>query len=109
MKNGNLYWNFQFTGLYNGTEDCRASEEVHVSVESHGFADAYKRAEAMYTALLRTRPDKVYCAYITLRDDGSVSPCNGRGIYATHYISDENITAFFSAGADKCLRLTWRA
>lgn len=106
---GNLYWEFQFIGLFGGAEDCHANEEVNISVESHNFADAYKKAEAMYMALLKTHPDKVYCAHVYLRDDGSVSPCNDRGIYASHYIHNENITAFFSAGADKCMRLTWRA
>lgn len=110
MKNthGNLYWEIEFSGLYNGAEDCYASEEVNILVESHDFADAYKKAEAMYAALLKTHPDKVYCAHIYLRDDGSVSPSNHRGIYATHYINDDHVTAFFSVGADKCWRLTWR-
>ncbi len=105
---GNLYWEIEFTGLYNGAEDCNTCEETHVSVEGHDFADAYNKAEAMYAALLKTHPDKVYCAHVYLRDDRSVSPCNDRGIYVTHYISDENVTAFFSVGADRCLRLTWR-
>jgi len=109
MQKGNLYWEIEFTGLYNGAEDCAACEEVNISVESHNFADAYKKAEAMYAALLKTHPDKVYCAHVYLRDDGSVSPCNGRGIYVTHYIDSDKINAFFAVGADKCLRLTWRA
>lgn len=28
--------------------------------------------------------------------------------YRSNYISEENLSAFFSVGADKCLRLTWR-
>jgi len=111
MKNahGNLYWEIEFAGLYNGAEDCHACEETNVSVQGHDFADVYKKAEAMYDALLKTNPDKVYCAHVYLRDDGSVPPCNTRGIYVSHYIHDEHIAAFFSVGADRCLRLTWRA
>ena len=108
MSKGNLYWEIEFTALYHGAEGCQACEEVSVSVESHDFADAYAKAEAMYDALLKTNPGKVYCAHIYLRDDGSVSPGNERGIYATHYINDDRVAAFFSVGADKCLRLTWR-
>lgn len=107
-KFGNLYWDIEFTGLYKGAEDCRACEEAHISVQSHDFADAYKKAAAMYDALLKTNPDRVYCAQVYLRDDGSVSPCNDRGIYTSNYILDENISAFFSVGADKCMRLTFR-
>lgn len=105
---GNLYWEFQFTGLFDGAEDCCANEDVDISVSSHDFATAYKKAEAMYNALLIINPDRVYCAHVYLRDAGSVSPCNNRGIYASHYINNENIPEFFSVGADKCMHLTWR-
>lgn len=105
---GNLYWVIEFTGLYNGVEGCDGNEEVHISVRSYVFADAYKRAEAMYEALLKTHPSNVYCARISLRDDGSVSHSNRYKIYASNYINEDNITAFFSAGADNCMRLTWR-
>lgn len=108
MQNGNLYWDIEFTGLYNGVEDCYGHEETSISVESHDFADVYKKAKAMYEALLKTCPDKVYCARVYLRDDGSVSPCNNRGIYVTHYINNEHVTEFFSVGAAKCMCLTWR-
>lgn len=106
---GNLYWNFQFTGLFDGAEDCHANEEVDISVSSHDFATAYKQAEAMYHALLKLHPDCVYCAHVYLRDDFSVSPSANSGIYVTHFIDSDKINAFFSAGADRCLRLTWRA
>lgn len=106
---GNLYWNFQFTGLFDGAEDCYANEETSISVSSHDFATAYKQAEAMYSALLKLHPDRVYCAQVYLRDDDSVQPSASHHIYVTHYIDSDKINAFFSVGADKCLRLTWRA
>ena len=106
---GNLYWNFQFTGLFDGAEDCYANEDVSISVSSHDFADAYAKAEAMYTALLKLHPGRVYCAQVYLRDDDTVKPSANHHIYVTHYIDSDKISAFFSVGADKCLRLTWRA
>lgn len=106
-KYGNLYWEIQFTALYNGVADCRGDEQTHVAVQSHDFADAYEKAAAMYDAVLKTQPDRVYCAQVFLRDDGSVQPSAQYGIYVSRYILDEKISAFFSAGADKCLRLTF--
>lgn len=106
-KFGNLYWEIQFTVLYHGVADCNGDEQTHVAVQSHDFADAYKKAAAMYGAVLKTQPDRVYCAQVYLRDDGSVEHQASYGIYTTHYILDENTTAFFSVGADKCLRLTF--
>lgn len=106
---GNLYWNFQFTGLFDGAEDCYANEDVDISVSSHDFATAYKQAEAMYYALLKLHPDRVYCGQVYLRDDGTSHPGARHGIYVTHYIDSEKLNAFFAVGADRCLRLTWRA
>lgn len=105
---GNLYWEISFTALYHGTADCTEDEKIDVSVSAHDFKDAYDKAERMYTALLRTRPDTVYCAAVHLRDDGTTEPSARYGIYQTNYVHEENVTAFFSAGADKCWRLTWR-
>lgn len=106
---GNLYWDFQFTGLFDGAEDCFANEETIIAVRSHDFATAYKKAKVMYDALLKLHPDSVYCGYVYLRDDGTVSPSAAHHIYCTHHIDSEKMNAFFSVGADKCLRLTWRA
>ena len=108
-KFGNLYWEIQFTALYHGVEDCYGDEQTSIAVQSHDFADAYKKAEAMYDAVLKTHPSRIYCAQVYLREDGTARPGAQHGIYVTNYILEENIAAFFSAGADKCLRLTWRS
>lgn len=105
---GNLYWEISFTALYHGTTTCTENEKVDVSVSAHDFTEAYKKAERMYDAVLLTRPDTVYCVNIHLRDDGTVDPSGRYSIYQTNYIHEENVTAFFSVGADKCWRLTWR-
>lgn len=105
---GNLYWEISFTALYHGAADCNEDEKIDVSVSAHDFKDAYDKAEKMYTALLRSRPDKVYCVVIYLRDDGTVKTPARYGIYQSNYVTDDKVPAFFSVGADKCLRLTWR-
>lgn len=103
---GNLYWEISFTALYHGAADCTEDEKIDVTVCAHDFADAYDKAEKMYTALLRSLPDTVYCVVIYLRDDGTAG--FRHSIYQTNYIHDDDVAAFFSAGADKCWRLTWR-
>ncbi len=108
MQKGNLYWEISFTGLYHGAADCTEHEKIDVSVSAHDFKDAYDKAEKMYTALLRSLPDTVYCVTVHLRDDGTLGPSNRYGIYQTNYIHDDDVAAFFSVGADKCWRLTWR-
>ncbi len=105
---GNLYWGIKFTGLFDGAEDCYAYEDADVTVRSHDFATAYRMAEVMYKALLKLHPDRVYCGQVYLMDDASVTPSVPNHIYVAHYIDSEKMNAFFSAGADKCLRLTWR-
>lgn len=105
---GNLYWDFQFAGLFDGAEDCYANEEIAIGVRSHDFATAYKQAKAMYDALLKLHPDSVYYGQVHLRDDGTAITGVAHHIYCTHYIDSEKMNAFFSVGADKCLRLTTR-
>ena len=106
---GNLYWEISFTALYHGAADCTENEQINVSVNAHDFTDAYNKAEKMYSAVLKARADTVYCAVVTLRDDGTAIPSEKYAIYQTNYIHEEDLAAFFSAGADKCLRLTERA
>ena len=108
MSKGNLYWEIEFTALYHGATTGNECEKVDVCVHSHDFTEAYKKAEKMYDAVLLTRPDTVYCAAIHLRDDGTASSSARYDIYQTNFIHEENVTAFFSVGADKCWRLTWR-
>lgn len=110
MENrGNLYWEISFTARYDGAADITEKEAIDVTVSAHDFKDAYNKAEKMYTALLHTLPDKVHCATVLLRDDGTVIPSAKYNIYQANYIHEEDITAFFSVGADKCWRLTWRS
>ena len=108
MQKGNLYWEISFTALYHGATDCADAEKINVSVNAHDFTDAYNKAEKMYSAVLKAHPDTVYCAVVTLRDDGTAIPSAKYAIYQTNYIHEEDVAAFFSAGADKCLRLTER-
>lgn len=108
-KRGNLYWEISFTALYNRATGIEEKEAVDATVSAHDFNDAYNKAEKMYKALLHTCPDKVYCATVHLRDDGTVIPSAKYNIYQTNFIYEENIAAFFSAGADKCWSLTWRS
>ncbi len=105
---GNLYWEISFTALYHGAADCAENEKVDVSVSAHDFKDAYDKAEKMYTALLHTHPDTVYCATVYLRDDGVPESSLGGRIYQSNYIHEDDVPEFFSVGADKCWRLTWR-
>ena len=62
----------------------------------------------LFRSVLKARPDTVYCAVVTLRDDGTAIPSERYAIYQTNYIHEEDLAAFFSVGADKCLRLTER-
>ena len=108
MQKGNLYWEISFTALYHGGTDCSDAENINVSVNAHDFTDAYNKAEKMYSAVLKACPDTVYCAVVTLRDDGTAIPSAKYAIYQTNYIHKEDLAEFFSVGADKCLRLTER-
>lgn len=106
---GNLYWEISFTAFYQETADATGKEMIDVNVAAHDFYDAYNRAEKMYTALLYTRPDRVCFASVHLRDDGTGIPSAKYNIYQTNFIPEGDIAAFFSVGADKCWRLTWRS
>lgn len=108
MQKGNLYWEISFTALYHGATDCADAEKINVSVKAHDFTDAYNKAEKMYSAVLKARPDTVYCAVVMLRDDGTAIPSERYSIYQTNSIHEKDLAAFFSVGADKCLRLTTR-
>lgn len=107
-KHGNLYWDISFSSLYHGTTRCSDEEKIDVTVTSHDFTDAYNKAEKMYDALLATHPDTVFCAVVTLKDDGTATPAAQYSIYQSNYILKENVAAFFSVGPEKCWRLTWR-
>lgn len=109
MQKGNLYWEISFTALYHGATGGADAERINVSVNAHDFTDAYNKAEKMYSAVLKARPDTVHCAVVTLRDDGTAIPSERYAIYQTNYIHEEDLAEFFSVGADKCLRLTARA
>ena len=106
---GNLYWEISFTACYDGAADITAKEAIDVTVSAHDFNDAYKKAEVMYEGLMYTHPDSVCCATVHLRDDGTIIPSAKYNIYQTNFIYEEDIAAFFSVGADKCWRLTWRS
>lgn len=108
MQKGNLYWEISFTALYHGATDGADAERTNVSVNAHDFTDAYNKAEKMYSAVLKARPDTVHCAAVMLRDDGTAIPSERHAIYQINCIHEEDLAAFFSVGADKCLRLTTR-
>lgn len=105
---GNLYWEISFTALYSGAASRTKRENIDVSVNAHDFTDAYDKAEKMYDAILLTRPATVQCVTVTLKDDGTAIRAAKYAVYRMNYVPDTDVTAFFSAGADKCMRLTWR-
>lgn len=103
---GNLYWEISFTALYHGAADCTENEKIEVEVSAHDFKDAYDKAKKMYTALLHSRPDTVSCVVIRLRDDGTAGSSARYGTYQLNYCHEDDVPAFFSSGADKCMRHT---
>lgn len=105
-KHGNLYWEFECVARYG--KNTAFFEATSISVKSYDFKEGYARAKALINSLLETAPVCIDCAAVYLRDDGSISAHEAYHIYSTYHIPDEKVTAFFSAGADKCLRLTWR-
>lgn len=105
---GNLYWEISFTALYNGAVACTENEKIDVSVNAHDFADAYNKAKKMYVAILLTCPAAVQCVTVTLKDDGTGIRSAKYTVYQMNYVLDTDVEAFFSAGADTCMGLTWR-
>jgi len=108
VNSGNLYWEISFTARYHGAADSTTGERIDVCVTAHDFTDAYNKAEKMYNAILPTRPDIIYYVTVTLRDDGTAIRDAKYEVYRTNYVPDADVAAFFSAGADKCMGLTWR-
>lgn len=105
---GNLYWEISFTALYNGAAVRMGNEKIDVSVNAHDFTDAYDKAKKMYDAIQLTRPATVQCSTVTLKDDGTAIRAAKYTVYQMNHVPDTCVAAFFSAGADKCMGLTWR-
>ena len=104
MKNGNLYWELQFTALTNGAAALSDNEMVNFSVKSHDFSELYRIADVLHTAATRLHPAAIYSVNLYLRDDGTGIPDAKYFIYTAYHILPENVDAFFSVGADRCMR-----